>query len=140
MTKKVEFASPEWLAALKAAILHYMEKAGPDVQLSICEVFTGVPKHLDRHGNGVIAWHCRIANGKLHFADGEIADADIKSVCDYNYILPFARMKIEPSTMADYERLSADGEKSGKLKRTGDRSKVPPAFYGMHNDLAEITL
>ena len=139
MTKKIEFASPEWLAALKGMIMNYMEKAGPDVELSICEVFTGVPKHLDKHGNGVLSWHCRIANGKLHFAEGEISDADIKSVCDYQFILPFARMKVGPSTMAEYERMQAEGTRTGELKREGDRSKVPPAFYGMHNELAEIT-
>lgn len=139
MTRKVEFASPEWFTALKGMIQKYMEKAGPGMKLSICEVFTGVPKHLDKHGNGVLSWHCRIADGKMHFADGEIPDADIKSVCDYTFIVPFARMKIEPSTMADYEKLAAEGERTGKLKREGDRAKVPPAFYGMHNELAEIT-
>jgi hypothetical protein len=139
MAKKIEFASPEWLAALKGMIQKYMEKAGPDTKLSICEVFTGVPKHLDKNGNGVISWYCRIANGKLTFEEGEINDADIKSTCDYNFILPFARMKITPETMAEYEKLAAEGDKSGKLKRQGDRSKVPPAFHGMHNELAEIT-
>jgi hypothetical protein len=139
MTKKIEFASQEWLDALKAAILRYMAKAGPDVKLSICEVFTGVPKHLDKNGDGVIAWHCKIEDGRLHFADGEIPEADIKSTCDYDFILALARLKIEPATMKDYERLTAEGERTGKLKRQGDRAKVPPAFYGMHNDLAEIT-
>ena len=139
MAKKIEFASPEWLAALKGMIEKYMAKAGPDVKLSICEVFTGVPKHLDKHGNGVISWYCRINNGKLTFEEGEISDADIKSTCDYTFILPFARMKIGPETQAQYEKMSAEGERTGKLKRMGDRAKVPPAFYGMHNDLAEIT-
>jgi hypothetical protein len=137
--KKIEFASPEWLAALKAMILRYMGKAGSDVKLSICEVFTGVPKHLDKNGNGIISWYCRIAEGRLIFEEGEIFDADIKSVADYNFILPFARMKVDPATMADYEKMQAEGVRTGKLKREGDRSKVPPAFYGMHNELAEIT-
>src|SRR5262245_11797063 len=127
MTKKIEFASPEWMAALKAMILKYMDKAGPGVKLSICEVFTGVPKHLDKHGNGVLSWYCRIADGKLTFEDGEIFDADIKSVCDYTFILPFARMKVEPSTMAEYEKMQAEGVRTGKLIREGDRAKVPPA-------------
>jgi len=139
MTKKIEFGSPEWLAALKGMIQTYMAKAGPGLELSICEVFTGVPKHLDKNGNGVISWYCRIADGKLRFEEGEIDDADIKSVCDYTFILPFARMKIGPETMAEYEKMQAEGVKTGKLKREGDRAKVPPAFYGMHNDLAEIT-
>lgn len=139
MARKIELASPEWLAALKALIARYMDKAGPGLKLSICEVFTGVPKHLDKHGNGILSWYCRISDGKLTFEEGEINDADIKSVCDYDFILPFARMKVEPSTMAEYEKMQAEGTRTGKLKREGDRNKVPPAFYGMHNELAEIT-
>jgi hypothetical protein len=139
MAKKIEFASPEWLATLKGMIQKYMEKAGPDVKLSICEVFTGVPKHLDKNGNGVISWYCRIANGKLEFKEGEIFDADIKSTCDYNFILPLARLKLEPSTVADLEKMQEEGARTGKLKREGDRTKVPPAFHGMHNELADMT-
>lgn len=140
MATQVEFASPEWLAALKGMIERYLALAPPDLELSICEVFTGVPKHLDKNGDGVIAWHCRIRNGELEFRDGEIDDADIKTVADYDFILPFARMKIEPGNMEGYQAKQAEGARQGKILSTGDRSKVPPAFYGMHNDLAELTL
>ena len=136
---KIELASPEWLAALKGLIERYMKQAGDDVTLSICEVFTGVPKHLDKNGDGTIAWHCKIANGKLEFADGEIDEADLKTVADYDFILPFARMKIEPGNMAEYQKAQEAGVAAGKLKRSGDITKVPPSFYGMHNELAEIT-
>lgn len=140
MTAKIELGSPEWLAALEELIGSYLEKAGNDVELSICEVFTGVPKHLDKHGTGTLAWYCRIHGGKLEFAEGEIDEADIKTVTDYEFILPFARMKIDPDNMQAYETQLAEGAAAGKITRQGDRSKVPPAFYGMHNDLAEITL
>ena len=136
---KVELASPQWLAALKALIERYMKIAGPELKLSICEVFTGVPARLDRDGSGTIAWHCRIEGGKLHFADGEIDDADIKTVADYDFIVPFARMKIDPGNMAEYQALQAKGAAEGKVVHQGDRSIVPPAFYGMHNELADIT-
>jgi hypothetical protein len=139
MTRKLEFASPEWHDALKSMMERYMKAAGPEVRLTLCEVFTGVPAHLDKSGTGIIAWHCRIADGRLEFHEGEIDDADLKTVADYQFILPFARMKLDPSTMAQYEALQAEGVAQGKLKRTGDRSKVPPAFYGMHNELAEMT-
>lgn len=139
MTRKIELASPEWLAALKALIERYMQGIGPEVSLSICEVFTGVPAHLDKNGDGTIAWHCRIENGKLHFADGEIDDADLKTIADYDFIAPFARTKVEHGDMGDYQARQEEGVKAGKLKRSGDLSKVPPAFYGMHNELAEIT-
>lgn len=138
-TRKIELASPEWLEALRTMIHRYVQQAGPDLQLSICEIFTGVPPHLDRDGSGVIAWHCLIENGRVEFARGPLEDADLKTVADYQYILPFARMKVDPATRADYERGQAEGVRQGKLQRTGDISKVPPAFYGMHNELAEVT-
>lgn len=140
MTRKIELASPEWLAALKELITAYAAKAGAGIEVSICEVFTGVPAHLDKHGNGVLSWHCRIKDGRLEFAEGEIDDADIKTVADYQFIVPFARMKIDPGNMQAYEAKLAEGAAAGKITRSGDRSKVPPAFYGMHNDLADITL
>jgi hypothetical protein len=140
MTAKIEFASPEWLAALQELIGSYLAKAGNDVDLSLCEVFTGVPKHLDKHGTGTLSWHCRIRGGTVEFEEGEIDDADIKTVTDYAFILPFARMKIDPGNIQAHESQLAQGAAAGKITRQGDRSKVPPAFYGMHNDLAEITL
>lgn len=140
MANKVEFASQDWLDALKSMIERYMAHAPAGLELSICEVFTGVPQHLDRHGDGVIAWHCRISNGRLDFRDGAIDDADLKTIADYTFILPFARMKIEPDNLAAYQAQQAEGAKQGKVASTGDRSKVPPAFFGMHNELAEITL
>ncbi|MBX3705650.1 MAG: hypothetical protein KF911_03370 [Pseudomonadales bacterium] len=139
MAEKIEFASPEWLAALERLVREYTAKAGAGVELSLCEVFTGVPAHLDKNGNGIIAWYCRIKGGEVEFEEGEIPEADIKTVTDYQFILPFARLKIDPGNMADYEVKLAEGAKAGKIDRRGDRSKVPPAFYGMHNDLAEIT-
>jgi hypothetical protein len=140
MTKKVEFASPEWLETLRAMIERYIALAPPDLTLSICEVFTSVPAHLNKNGDGIVAWHCRILNGKLEFRDGAIDDADIKTIADYDFILPFARMKIEPGNMTEYQAQQAEGARMGKVKHEGDRSKVPPAFYGMHNELADLTL
>lgn len=137
---KVEFASPAWLAALNAMLGRYSAAAGPDTTLSICEVFTNVPKHLDANGDGRIAWHCRIEGGRVAvFAEGEVDDADIKTVADYQFILPFARMKLEPGVNEEYQRQQAEGARLGKVTHLGDRSKVPPAFYGMHNELADMT-
>lgn len=140
MPRKVEFASPEWLETLRGMIERYIALAPAGLELSICEVFTGVPKHLDKNGDGVIAWHCRIRGGRLDFRDGAIDDADIKTIADYDFILPFARMKIEPGNMAEYQAQQAEGVKAGKVVHSGDRTKVPPAFYGMHNELADLTL
>ncbi len=138
---KFEFASPEWIAALKERLEYYTAKAGPGVELSLCEVFTGVPKHLDKHGNGVIAWHCIIKDGKVHFEETAIPEADVRTEVDYEFVLPLARKVYAPDAMHEVEAMVAEGVAAGKMKPTGrDRSKVPPSFVGMHNDLAVRTL
>ncbi|MCM8729810.1 hypothetical protein ACFO8O_02335 [Hephaestia sp. GCM10023244] len=139
MRDKIEFAGPEWHARLKALLERYTTLADPGLRLSICEVFTAVPPHLDADGTGRIAWHCRIADGTVAFHDGEIPTADLKTIADYDFVLRLARMKIEEATLADYRALQAEGAASGKLVSTGDPALVPAVFHGMHNDLAEIT-
>jgi hypothetical protein len=140
--EKFEFASPAWIAALKELLVKYSAAAGPDTNLSICEVFTNVPKHLDRHGNGVLAWHCIVAGGKLvKFEEAAIAEADVRSEIDYTFVLPIARKVYTPEAMPEVEAYMAKGVVEGKSKPTGrDRTKVPASFVGMHNDLAVRTL
>jgi hypothetical protein len=138
---KFEFASPAWIAALKELLVIYTKKAGPGVELSICEVFTGVPKHLDKHGNGVIAWHCLIKDGVVYFEETAIPEADVRTEVDYDFVVPIARRIYSPEVMAEVDAYSAKGAAEGKMISTSrNRSKVPPVFIGMHNDLAARTL
>jgi hypothetical protein len=139
--EKFEFASPAWIAALRELLDVYTAKAGPGLELSICEVFTKVPKHLDKHGTGVIAWHCLIRDGRVHFEETPIPEADVRTEVDYEFILPVARRIYTPEIMAEVEAYTAKGIAEGKMKSTSrDRSKVPSVFIGMHNELAERTL
>lgn len=139
--EKLEFASPEWIAALKDLLNVYTQKAGPGLELTICEIFTGVPKHLDKHGNGVIAWHCKIKDGKIHFEETAIPEADVRTEVDYQFVLPLARKVYSPDDMKEVEAYQAKGAAEGKMISTSkNRSKVPPVFIGMHNDLAVRTL
>jgi len=140
MTQKVEFAGPEWMAAIESKFRTYAEGPGRDSKLSICEVFTGVPKHLDPDGTGRIAWHCFIGGGKLKFAYGEIDGADIKNIADYDTILPFARLRLTPETQEEYQRMAEAAMAAGKLQRLGDPAKVPQALHGLHNEMADITV
>ena len=139
MAEKVEFASPEWFAALRTKFEAYATTAPAGMDFSVCEVFTGVPAHLDKDGSGVIAWHCRITPGRFDFAYGESDAVDMKTVTDYQFILPFARMKLGAETAEAYEREMQSGLKNGKIVRAGDGSKVPQELYAIHNDLADIT-
>jgi hypothetical protein len=139
MAEKVEFASPEWFAALRTMFEAYARTAPAGMDFSVCEVFTSVPAHLDKDGSGVIAWHCRITPGRFDFAYGESEAVDMKTVTDYQFILPFARMKIGAETAEAYQKEMQVGLESGKIKRAGDGSKAPPELYAIHNDLADIT-
>lgn len=140
MTAKIELASPEWFAALKGHIARFVATPnGQKTRWSVCEVFTGVPSHLDKDGTGVIAWHCKIADGTLTFAFGEADDVEMKTTTDYDFILPMARLVIGPDTAAELAAHSAAGIASGKMKREGDSSTVPPELHAIHNDLAVIT-
>jgi hypothetical protein len=138
---KFEFASPAWIAALKDLIAIHTKKAGDGLELSICEVFTNVPKHLDKHGTGVIAWHCLIKDGKVHFEETAIPEADVRTESDYAFIVPIARKVYTPEIMSEVDAYMAKGAAEGKLKSTSrNRSKVPASFIEMHNDLAVRTL
>jgi hypothetical protein len=141
VSSKFEFASPEWIAALKERLDHYTANEGSGFELSICEVFTGVPANLDKHGDGTIAWHCKIKDGKVHFEETAIPEADVRSESDYQFILPIARRVYSPEVMPEVDAYMAAGAAEGRTKNTSqDRSKVPASFIGMHNDLAVRTL
>jgi hypothetical protein len=136
---KVEFASPGWMQALHAALQDCASRADPATRLSLCEVFTGVPAHLDRHGTGVLAWHCRVYDGVAHFDETEVDDTDTKVVADYQFLLPLTRWRIDPATSKDLEAYLADGVRQGLFMRTGDSSHFPSAFDGLHEALVEVT-
>ncbi len=135
----LEFASDAWFEALKALLPKYVAEAGPGLELSLCEVFTGAPAHLNPDGDGKIAWHCRISRGEVDFRFGEADDCDYKTVIDYDTVLAMARFVVTPQTRAQYETLSAEAARAGKLRREGDASRIPPGFFGMHNELAVRT-
>ena len=138
---KFEFASPAWLAALKDLLAIHTKRAGNGLELSICEVFTNVPKHLDKHGTGVIAWHCLIKDGKVHFEETAIPEADVRTESDYAFIVPIARKVYSADIMPEVDAYMAKGAAEGKLKSTSrNRSKVPASFVEMHNELAVRTL
>jgi hypothetical protein len=136
MAEKVEFAGPGWMAAIKEK-LERLAARDASITLSICEVFTGSPRHLAE--SGTIAWHCRIADGRVMFADGVADDVDIKNIADYQAILPFARLQITEASRPEYERMAGEAMAAGKLQRIGDMTKIPPSLHGLHNEMAVIT-
>ena len=138
---KLEFASPEWIAALRQLLDVYAKKVAPGVEVSLCEIFTGVPRHLDRNGDGIIAWHCRMKDGHVHFEEMAIPEADVHTTTDYDFILTISRWFYKPDVMKDVNAYLAKGAAEGKIVSTGTgRSKIPREFMDMHNELAVRTL
>ncbi|MEJ0024715.1 MAG: hypothetical protein WDN01_01700 [Rhizomicrobium sp.] len=138
---KFEFGGRAWMAALRELLVAYTQGAGTNFEVSLCEVFTNVPKHLDPSGDGTLAWHGVVKNGVVHFDESELADADIHSTVDYDFALPLARLVLSPETAGQLQAAAARGIAEGKLKLAGrDRSKMPAAFQGLHNDMAVRTL
>src|SRR5262249_15868104 len=91
---------------------------------------------------GTIAWHCIVQNGKLvKFEETAIPEADVRTEVDYQFVLPIARKVYTPEAMPEVDAYMAKGVAEGKSKPTGrDRTKVPPVFGAMHNDLAVLPL
>ncbi len=112
----------------------YTEQADPGLELTVCEVFTNVLGHLDKSGTGIIACNCTIK-------DGEVPEADVHTVVDYDFVVPIAKWVYTPEVMAEVEVYNRKGIAEGKLKvLCRNREKVPASFFAMHNELAVRTL
>ncbi len=140
MTKaKYEFASTGWMDALHREMAAMLKDAPPDLRFSFCEIFTGVPKHLDRNGTGVLAWSCRIEGSKTHFVEAELDDVDVKTTGDYRFLVPLAQLHLSDETRAEFNAALEEGTRSGKLKRVGDLTKFPAVLSGLHNAAVDFT-
>jgi hypothetical protein len=138
---KFEFASPAWLAMMLELLAVYAKRAGAGFELSICEIYTGVPKHLDKHGRGQLAWHCIIKDGVLDFAETAIPEADVRTQSDYAFIVPIARKLYTPEGMPDALADLDAGTREGRYLSTSlNQAKVPSYFIDLHNDIAVRTL
>ena len=138
--EKVELASPEWMSLLAGLLQDYARRLPPGLELRLCEVFTNVPPHLDRGGDGRLAWRCAIAGGRAEFSEGIDPDADLLSEADYSFILRVARWIYTPEVMAEVEAYKARGVAEGKYRTGGrDPAKTPALLKEMHNELARRT-
>jgi hypothetical protein len=136
---KFEFASTGWMAALHREMAAMLKAAAPDLRFSFCEVFTGVPKHLDRNGTGVLTWSCRIEGSRTHFVEEELDGVDVKTVGDYHYLLPLARWHLNGDTRVGFNAYLDEGTRLGKIARSGDLSKFPAVLSGLHNAAVDFT-
>jgi len=138
--EKVELASPEWMGLMHSLLAEHARAAPGDTDFSVCETFTGVPKHLDRQGGGAISWWCRVKGSRVEFGEGRIDDADVESQADFEFILPVARWIYADEVMAEVAAYKQRGVEAGKYAtRVTDPTKVPAFMREVHNALAART-
>src|SRR6266542_5670797 len=118
-----EFGSPEWLAAVEELLTKAVDGlALGGKTYTISEEFTDPPAHLLPPGASSIAWHLCIADGQVEVGRGVADDSDLKTVVDYQAVLPVARLVYgsSPEAMADAERLRGEARQTGE--RVGDET------------------
>ncbi len=143
MADKFELASKQWFDEL-FRLLREAAKEHPEITFSVCEVFTGVPARLHPDSRGTIAWHGFLHGGHAELTMGEVPpDAvDVKTIAEWEAVLPFGRQKIDLSDPEAFARYQAESNKAaaeGTIQHFGDRSKAPMALVGVHNVLADKT-
>ena len=143
MAEKFELASKAWFEEL-FRLFREIAAQHPAITFSVCEVFTGVPQRLRPDAQGRIAWRGFLRGGEADLGFGEVnpEQVDIKTIADWESTVPFARMKIDladAKQVAEYMALADKAAAEGRMQRFGDRTKVPPVFFGIHNALAERT-
>ncbi len=143
MSDPVEFASAEWVDAIREAIVERfaaVDLAG--VEVSFCEEFTDPPAHLRQPGEDRIGWYLRVHDGQLEVGRGVLEVSDARVVADYASTLPLARIVYAdgPSSAAEAAKLAAAANKQGKLRFEGDQrvlARLPMLL--VHDDLARRT-
>jgi hypothetical protein len=141
---QVQFASPEWVALLRATLSKLHDEARPylaGVDFTICETFTDVPPQ-----GGTCVWAAHITADSLRFLDVPLT-ADYEVSGDYAAILPGAKLIYDGVTPAQLAAQAAHRDQmaaAGRIVSTGDLAAAPRAIrrmlQTMHDILARRTL
>ncbi|MET9080754.1 hypothetical protein ABZX77_02465 [Streptomyces sp. NPDC004237] len=102
--KKVEFASPEWLALGREYLQAEAQKRADELmgmRYVLCDVFTGAPEHL-ADDRGRLIWHIIIDGSQTEWNSGEVEDSDFNFEMSYEQGLVLAHL-----TSSEFMKLSA---------------------------------
>ena len=142
MAEKYEMGSPQYLAHAKKLIEECIAGASAaeldGVEFSLCEVYTGVPKHIAESGRA--AWYFRLRGGELKFGTEEVDDVDFKAIVDYGTIVPLGRLHFgnDPTAEQKAQEGVMRAVAGGKMQRIGDQKKKPAFLDGLHDAMAEV--
>lgn len=136
ITKKMAFASPEWVDYAIALVEELVAKnAKEGDSFSMSELFTDAPKGMSGPDSTTAGWHFRIKDKTVTAGHGKLADADWAIEADYEKTVPSARFVHTP------EMLEKSRQKPSVIKSraTGKEVTVPPYVSELHNKLAVVT-
>ena len=143
MSEKLEFASAEWVDAMRRIVEEQLRETDlSGIAFSFSEEFTDPPEHLREPGAKSIGWYLRIAEGKVEVGRGVLESADSRVIADYQTTLPLARMVFgdNPQLAKEAAALVAEATAAGRMRREGDPAagaRVPLA--GLHDEIARLT-
>ena len=141
---KVEFASPEWMAAI-TEVLH-KTMTGLDTggrTFVISEEFTNAPAHLVAPGQTSIGWNFKVTDDQVAVGRGAVDNGDLVTTVDYQACLPVARLVYEDAPEAMEEAMKVRSAAQSTGSRIGDETSLHPdllaRLLGVHNEMARLT-
>lgn len=137
------FASPGWMAFMHGLVVERVRRLCeevPDINWSICEVFTAPPPQLSPSG-APLAWHCIVGAGAVTFGTSERDDVDFKVVVDYDAVLPLGRYDTQgkQERVQELSQMSQALIRDGRMRVIGDRTKRDPRVGDFHDIIARVT-
>lgn len=136
---RLEFGSDAWLRALTNEFIRSrLGKTNvPDV--TVCEVYRGVPRHLA--ADGTIAWTLRVRDAVVSVSATECPDeeADRKSEGDYFAMQRLGRTYVGPGSESAFQALIDAVAARGQVRTLRGQS-TSHAGFGVHNRLCVQTL
>jgi len=145
MIKTFEFASPEWLDAVREAVESHLNRSPlAGVNYVLGEEFTGVPARLNPAGK-VVGWTIRIRDGVATTSpQAPPPDADQVNIADWSAVEHLAHhvFGADPQRDAAVAQEVAGLEASGKVRRIVRRAQpaeLAEAWKPVHNLVVAMT-
>ena len=140
---KYIFATTEWLAMLRGVFEQTVAGGShaDDTDFAMCEVYTDVPAHVSSAPR--LSWHIRLSDGEVSFATEEIDDVDIKIVAEWALLSELSAVEYgadgpPPDLIAKVAQAANEGR--FQFIQRPAMKPPPPAFGGVHNQVARRTL
>ncbi len=131
-TKKLPFASPEWVDLARTVLEELVAKHGEaGKSFSVCEAFTDAPPGMAGPDPTTAVWHFSIVDKTVTVGEGELSDADMNVSVPYAQALPAARFVYTPEMVASALR--------NQPQAAGDGPTLPSYLAELHNRLAVVT-